>query len=77
MTYAIIYSSRTGNTKLLADGIRSVLPAETCMYFGPVSGAGRAAARADVVFAGFWTDKGSCDEGMAEFLRGFDGEVGA
>ena len=74
MTYAIIYSSRTGNTKLLADGIRSVLPAETCMYFGPVSGAGREAARADVVFAGFWTDKGSCDEGMAEFLRGIVGK---
>ena len=74
MTYAIIYSSRTGNTKLLADGIRSVLPAETCVYFGPVSGAGREAARADVVFAGFWTNKGSCDEEMAEFLRGIVGK---
>ena len=70
MTYAIIYSSRTGNTKLLADGIRSVLPAESCVYFGPVSGAEREVAQADVVFAGFWVDKGSCDEEMAGFLSG-------
>lgn len=74
MTYTIVYSSRTGNTKLLADGIRSVLPAESCVYFGPVSGAEREAAQADVVFAGFWTDKGSCDEEMAGFLSGIVGK---
>lgn len=74
MTYTIVYSSRTGNTKLLADGIRSVLPAENCVYFGPVSGAEREAAQADVVFAGFWTDKGSCDEEMAGFLSGIVGK---
>lgn len=74
ITYTIVYSSRTGNTKLLADGIRSVLPTESCVYFGPVSGAEREVAQADVVFAGFWTDKGSCDEEMAGFLSGIVGK---
>ena len=32
--YSIIFSSLTGNTKKLADTIRTVLPAEDCDYFG-------------------------------------------
>lgn len=34
MSYAIVYSSRTGNTELLARAIQSALPAEDCLYFG-------------------------------------------
>ena len=34
MSYAIIYSSRTGNTALLAQAIREALPQEECLYFG-------------------------------------------
>ena len=32
--YSIIYSSKTGNTKKLAEKIREVLPEENCDYFG-------------------------------------------
>ena len=32
--YSIIYSSRTGNTKLLAEAIRESLPADLCDHFG-------------------------------------------
>ena len=32
--YSIIYSSRTGNTKLLAEAIRESLPADLCNHFG-------------------------------------------
>ena len=32
--YSILYSSKTGNTKKLAEKIREVLPEENCDYFG-------------------------------------------
>ena len=34
MRYAIVYSSHTGNTAMLAQAIREVLPPEDCIYFG-------------------------------------------
>ena len=66
MSYAIVYSSRTGNTELLARAIQSALPAEDCLYFG---GPDAAALAADRLYVGFWTDKGSCDEDVAAFLE--------
>ena len=32
--YSIIYSSLTGNTKVLADAIHEALPQDACEYFG-------------------------------------------
>ena len=32
--YSIIYSSLTGNTKVLADAIHEALPQDECEYFG-------------------------------------------
>ena len=69
MTYAIVYSSRTGNTELLARTIQKALPAEDCVYFG---GPDAAALAADRLYVGFWTDKGSCDEALAAFLSGVE-----
>ena len=34
MSYAIVYSSQTGNTKQLAETLRETLPQEDCRYFG-------------------------------------------
>ncbi len=34
MRYAIVFSSKTGNTKLLADTLHNCLPQEDCCYFG-------------------------------------------
>ena len=65
MSYAIVYSSRTGNTKALADAIREVLPPEDCCYFGPPDAAALAAQR---LYICFWTDKGTCDGDTAAFL---------
>ena len=65
MSYAIVYSSRTGNTKALADAIREVLPPEDCCYFGAPDAAALAAQR---LYIGFWTDKGTCDGDTAAFL---------
>lgn len=66
MNYAIIYSSRTGNTKLLAETIRETLPQEDCIYFGAPDAA---ALNAERIYVGFWTDKGSCDAQTAAFLK--------
>ena len=36
--YSILYSSKTGNTKMLADAISEVLPKELCDVFGKCGG---------------------------------------
>ena len=64
--YSIIYSSNTGNTKLLADVLHAHLPEASCRYFGIpdadcVSG--------EVVYVGFWTDKGTADEAALSYLK--------
>ena len=66
MSYAIVYSSQTGNTKMLAETIQKTLPGNDCIYFGVPDDA---ALKADRIYAGFWTDKGTCDSITADFLR--------
>ena len=70
MKYAIVYSSRTGNTRMLAETIRAALPENDCIYFGPPDAAALAAGR---IYAGFWTDRGTCDSETATFLQGITG----
>ncbi len=71
MEYSIVYTSPTGNTKQLADEIRQTLPAAQCCYFGSPD---PQAMQAELVFVGFWTDKGSCDPKTAEFLQQLKGK---
>lgn len=72
MTYSIVFESKTGNTEQAARAVGAGLPAAGCAAFGAPSAA---AAQADVVFVGFWTDKGTCPEGIAAFLGGLDGKA--
>lgn len=65
MRYAVIYSSKTGNTALLARRIQSVLGAQNCVFFGQP---GDALPEADLYLVGFWTDKGDCDPTIAQLL---------
>lgn len=69
MTCAIVYSSRTGNTKQLAEAVQAALPA--CLYMGPPDDA---ALAADRLYIGFWTDKGTCDAATADFLSKVSGK---
>ena len=71
MSYSIVYSSRTGNTALLAQTIRDTLPASDCVYFGAPDAK---ALAADTIYSGFWTDKGTCDEQIAQFLQSLSGQ---
>ena len=66
MNYSIVYSSKTGNTQLLAKTIQNTLSNENCIYFGEPSDH---ALDADLIFIGFWTDKGSCNEEIKFFLK--------
>ena len=66
--YAVVYDSMTGNTKMLADEIEKIMGKNECTYFGTAE-ACSADLSADIVFAGFWTDKGDCSEKMAGFLE--------
>ena len=65
MTYSIVYSSRTGNTRQLALAIQAALPAADCLYCGAPA---PEALAADTLYVGFWTDKGDCDADLAAFL---------
>lgn len=64
--YSILYSSATGNTRLLADTIRAALPPELCDAFGA---AGETAAESELLYVGFWTDKGNADADTLALLR--------
>ena len=66
MKDSIVYSSRSGNTALLAKKIAGMLPGAGCIRLGPPD---KKTLEADRIFAGFWTNKGSCDEEMSAFLE--------
>lgn len=71
MKFAICYESRTGNTAMLAERIRQILPESDCLYYGVPA---EEALEAELIFVGFWTDKGSCPEQTAAFLSGLHGK---
>lgn len=68
MSSAVVFDSRTGNTKLLAQWIAEEV--KECVYCGDIDNA----AEADTYFVGFWTDKGSCTDKVKEFLESLHGK---
>ena len=72
MSYAIVFSSKTGNTELLADALHSYLPQADCCYFGSPN---PAAMEANTLYVGFWTDKGKADESSSDFLKQLRGHL--
>lgn len=66
MKTSIVYSSKTGNTRQLADAIAAALPEDDILYTGTPC---EVALAADRLFIGFWTDKGSCNSEIADFLK--------
>lgn len=64
MKYSIIYSSKTGNTRLLAETILENLPSEKCDYIGEVQ-----ETNSELLFVGFCTDKGNCSDSLATYLK--------
>lgn len=64
--YSIIFSSVTGNTKLLADALRETLPKDACDYFGTSE---NAPTDSQMLYVGFWTDKGNADSATLALLQ--------
>lgn len=71
MSYAIVFSSKTGNTRLLADTLRASLPQNECTYFGAPA---PEALEAETLYIGFWTDKGHADDTLTAFLQNLKGK---
>lgn len=76
MNYSIIYSSNTGNTRMLADTIASELKKSmtsedqlTISDIRDIQTASIAKTHDTVYFIGFWTDKGTCSQNIADFLQ--------
>ena len=65
MKYSIVYSS-TGNTKTLANVVKDTLNKDDCIYFGPNEDW---ALKAERIYIGFWTNKGTCDDITANFIK--------
>ena len=66
MKSIVIYSSLTGNTKQVGEAIASVLPAGTpCV---PMKELPSDVSSYDLVFAGFWVDKGTANKEARDVL---------
>ena len=66
-SYSIIYSSKTGNTKKLAEAIYNTLPQNKCDYYGTVDKIDDVLS--NVIYIGFWTEKGNADHLTKDFLN--------
>lgn len=63
--YSILFSSRTGNTRQLAEAIREVLPQEDCDAFGACEAV---LPESKLLYVGFWTDRGNADSAALALL---------
>jgi len=61
----IVYSSRTGNTRMIAEAIHSIMP--TGAELAPVEKAPDP-ANYDLLALGFWVDKGEPDAAMSAYM---------
>ena len=64
--YSIIYSSKTGNTKKLAETIYKILPRNGCDYYCAADKIDYEFS--DVIYIGFWTEKGYADSLTIDFF---------
>lgn len=66
MKTLVVYSSRTGNTRMIAEAIHSVMPKGTEIF--PVAKAPDPAGY-DVIALGFWVDRGAPDAAMGKYME--------
>lgn len=66
MKNMIVYSSLTGNTKMIAEAIHAVMPEGTEIY--PVKSA-PAPEGYDFIALGFWVDKGMPDKATLDYME--------
>lgn len=69
MKQIILYDSATGNTEYLAKALSHALPNFPC---GPVGSLD--CSKAELVYLGFWTDKGTCSDRLRAVLPSLAGK---
>lgn len=74
MKVLVVYSSLTGNTKMIAESIAEAIP-NSELY--AVEDAPPAAAGYDIIFPGFWVDKGHADDKMLAYMETIKGKKAA
>lgn len=72
MRVAVIYSSRTGNTHMVAEAIHRVMPQGADLF--PVAEA-PAPTGYDFLALGFWVDKGQPDSAMQAYMAQLHGQT--
>ena len=72
MRYAVLYSSGTGNTEQVARSIYAALPDGQARL--EAVGPDTAAPQEEVLFLGFWTDKGVCPPDMQNLFAKLAGK---
>lgn len=72
LDYKVVFSSRTGNTEMLAKAVYEALPGSSkdIERISEATGAGQA----EVYLIGFWVDRGSCSIDVLDFLEELDGK---
>ena len=67
MKSIVLYSTRTGNTKMVAEAIASALPEGTpCRNIREMN---ESLSDYDCVFMGFWVDKGTAGDASRKVLE--------
>ena len=56
---------------MLADAVHEALPQDECEYFGA---ADTVIPSSELLYIGFWTDKGTCEESLKSFLGALHGK---
>ena len=72
MRYAVLYSSGTGNTEQVARSIYAALPSGQARL--EAVGPDTAVPEEEVLFLGFWTDKGVCPPAMQALFAKLSGK---
>lgn len=72
MRCAVLYSSGTGNTEQVARAIHAALPTGQARL--EAVGPDTALPQEELLFLGFWTDKGVCPPDMQALLAGLAGK---
>ena len=73
MKVQIVYSSLSGCTRRLAEGIFAALPVADKQIFDLAQG--EPALDADVVLLGYWVDKGGPNAAMKAFMEKLSGKT--
>ena len=69
MQVIIVYSSRTGNTKKIAEAVHEVIPQAPCVAVESAPSPSTL-EKGSLLILGYWVDKGTLDDAAKRYLEG-------